>query len=85
MYPSFGGREGRDRNPVIAAVADRIRELHVLLTNREVICTLEWNSGTHFKDTDLITAKAFSWLLDDNLTKKTEKIKKGSDKLPLLN
>ncbi len=85
VYLSLGDREGRARNTVIAAIADRIRELHVLLTDREVICTLEWNSGTHFKNPDLRNAKSFSWLLDDNLTKKTGKIKKGSDKPSLLN
>ena len=73
VYLSLGDREGRARNTVIAAIADRIRELHVLLTDREVICTLEWNSETHFKDPDLRTAKAFSWLLDDNAAKKAGK------------
>ena len=63
VYLSLGDREDRTRNPVMSTVADRIREMHELLTERNVICKLEWNPGNHFMDPDLRTAKAFSWLL----------------------
>ena len=66
VYLSLGDKEDRAKNPVMATVSDRIRELHELLIDREVICTLEWNSGNHFKDPDLRTAKAFCWLLAEN-------------------
>ena len=65
MYLSLGDREDRTNNPVMATVADKIREMHALLTEREVACTLEWNSGNRFKEPDLRMAKAFAWLLDD--------------------
>ena len=27
-------------------------------------CTLEWNEGSHFKEPDIRTAKAFAWCMD---------------------
>lgn len=60
---SLGDREERTRNPVMAAVGDRIRELHALLLDRGTDCTLEWNPGNHFRDPELRTARAFAWLL----------------------
>ena len=43
----------------MAAVGDNIRTLHSRLAERSTDCTLEWNSGGHFKDADLRTARAF--------------------------
>ena len=51
---------------VMAAVGDNIRTLHSRLTERGADCTLEWNSGGHFKDTDLRTAKAFRWVMEES-------------------
>lgn len=64
VYLSLGDREERTRNPVMAAVGDRIRELHAFLSARETDCVLEWNPGNHFRDADLRTARAFAWLLN---------------------
>ena len=58
----------------MATVSDRIREMHNLLIEREVTCSLEWNPGNHFKDPDLRTAKAFAWLLYDCEIQKSGKI-----------
>ena len=74
VYLSLGDREDRTRNPVMATVSDRIREMHDLLTERQVTCSLEWNPGNHFKDPDLRTAKAFSWLLHDSEIQKAGEI-----------
>ena len=63
VYLSLGDREAKTRNPVMATVADRIRETHLLLLERNVACTREWNPGNHFEEPDMRTAKAFSWLL----------------------
>lgn len=63
VYLSLGDREVRTRNPVMATVGDRIRETHSLILERNVACPLEWNPGNHFKEPELRTAKAFSWLL----------------------
>ena len=63
VYLSLGNKEERSRNAVMAAVVDRIRETYEILRNQEIPCTLEWNEGNHFRDSELRTAKAFSWVL----------------------
>ena len=63
VYLSLGLKEEKARNPVMAAVGDRIRDLHGLLQARGIPCRLEWNEGTHFTDPDLRTAKGFAWIL----------------------
>ena len=65
VYLSLGDKEEHTKNAVIAVVGDNIRTLHSQLTARGVDCTLKWNSGGHFKDTDLRTAKAFRWVMED--------------------
>ena len=59
VYLSLGDKEERTKNAVMAAVGDNIRTLHSRLAERGADCTLEWNSGGHFKDADLRTARAF--------------------------
>ena len=39
---------------------------HSRLAERSTDCTLEWNSGGHFKDADLRTAKAFRWTMEES-------------------
>ena len=63
IYLSLGEKEEKVRNPVLAAVGGRIRELHGLLQARGISCCLEWNEGNHFRDADLRTAKAFAWVM----------------------
>ena len=66
VYLSLGDKEEHTKNAVMAAVGDNIRALHSQLTARGVDCTLEWNSGGHFKDADLRTAKAFRWTTEEH-------------------
>ena len=66
VYLSLGDKEGRTKNTVMAAVGDGIRALHSRLTERGANCTLEWNSGGHFKNADLRTAKAFRWAMEEH-------------------
>ena len=66
IYLSLGDREDRTRNATMAAVGDNIRTLHSQLTARGADCSLEWNSGGHFKDADLRTARAFQWVMEDS-------------------
>ena len=66
IYLSLGDKEERTKNTVMAAVGDHIRTLHSQLTARGVDCTLEWNSGGHFKNADLRTAKAFQWVMEEH-------------------
>ena len=63
IYLSLGDKEEHTKNAVMAAVGDNIRTLHSRLAERGADCTLEWNSGGHFKDADLRTAKAFRWVM----------------------
>lgn len=64
VYLSLGDREEKTRNPVMATVGDRIREIHGLLDARGIRTTLEWNEGNHFRDADLRTARAFAWVMN---------------------
>ena len=66
VYLSLGDKEERTKNAVMAAVGDNIRTLHSRLAERGADCTLEWNSGGHFKDADLRTAKAFRWAMEES-------------------
>ena len=66
IYLSLGDKEERTKNIVMATVGNHIRTLYSQLTERGADCTLEWNSGGHFKDTDLRTAKAFQWAMEDH-------------------
>ena len=65
IYLSLGDKEEHTKNTVMATVGDNIRTLHSRLAERGTDCTLEWNSGGHFKDTDLRTARAFRWMMED--------------------
>ncbi len=63
VYLSLGDREEKARNPVMAAVGDRIRQTHALLLDRGFMTVLEWNPGNHFQDAALRTACAFAWAM----------------------
>ena len=63
VYLSLGDRESKTRNPVMAAVGDRIQKAQTILNSQGIHTTLEWNQGNHFKEPDLRTARAFSWLM----------------------
>ena len=66
VYLSLGDKEERTKNPVMASVGTNIRALHDRLTERGADCVLEWNSGGHFKDADLRTARAFQWVMEEH-------------------
>ncbi len=63
VYLSLGDREEKTRNRVMATVGEKIRKAHLLLVERGVDCTLEWNEGNHFKDNEIRTARAFAWVM----------------------
>ena len=67
VYLSLGDKEAKARNPVMATVANRIRDAYDWLKDHDVNCTLERNPGNHFRDPDIRTAKAFVWVLEQNL------------------
>ena len=64
VYLSLGDREEKTKNQVMAVVGDRIRELYGWLQEQEIDRMLEWNSGNHFKEPGIRTAKAFAWLME---------------------
>lgn len=66
VYLSLGKKEEKTRNRLMAAVGDNIRRQHELLCEAENVerCTLEWNEGNHFADSEIRTAKGFAWLLN---------------------
>lgn len=66
VYLSLGDREEKTRNSVMASVGDRIRRQHELLSKTSSVlnCTLEWNKGNHFVESDVRMAKGFAWLLE---------------------
>ena len=66
VYLSLGDKEEHTKNAVMAVVGDNIRTLHSRLIERDADCTLEWNSGEHFKNADLRTAKAFRWTMEEH-------------------
>jgi len=66
VYLSLGDKEEHTKNPVMAAVGDNIRTLRSQLTERGADCILEWNSGGHFKNADLRTARAFQWAMEES-------------------
>ena len=66
IYLSLGDKEEHTKNTVMATVGDNIRTLHSRLAERGADCILEWNSGGHFKDTDLRTARAFQWVMEES-------------------
>ena len=67
VYLSLGDREEKTRNKTMSAVGNCIRRQHDLLLTSDAVkaCTLEWNPGNHFTDTELRTAKGFAWLLNE--------------------
>ena len=45
----------------MAQVGDAIRDQYQVLTGAGIKCTLEWNPGNHFQQSEERTAKAFLW------------------------
>ena len=65
IYLSLGDKEEKTKNKILATVSDNIREYYDMLkedATKNVI--LEWNEGNHFVDSDLRTAKGFSWIIN---------------------
>ncbi len=63
IYLSLGDREEKTKNPVMSTVGNRIREAYTVLSEKGTDCILECHEGNHFRNADIRTAKAFSWVL----------------------
>lgn len=66
VYLSLGDREEKTRNPVMSQVGNCIRMGYEWLRECGINCTLEWNQGSHFKEPDIRTAKAFAWVMAED-------------------
>ena len=64
IYLSLGDREEKTKNQVMATVGEKIKTAYEILREQGAECVLEWNQGNHFKDADIRTVRAFSWVLD---------------------
>lgn len=64
VYLSLGDKEEKISNPVLKTVGDRVREGYELFRAQGIDCRLEWNTGNHFREPDLRTARAFAWLMN---------------------
>lgn len=63
VYLSLGDKEAKTRNLVMAKVEERILGANRLFSEQGADSFFEWNEGNHFKDPDLRTAKAFTWVM----------------------
>ena len=63
VYLSIGDKEEKTKNPMMAAVGKRIREIYDLLIDCGQNTILEWNQGNHFKEPDIRMARGFAWLV----------------------
>ena len=63
VYLSLGDKEEKTKNAVMSSVGDCIRDGCAWLKEQGLNCTLEWNTGGHFKEPEIRTARAFAWLL----------------------
>ncbi len=61
VYLSLGDMEERTRNPIMRTVGENIKGAYECLTNAGTDCILEWNSGNHFREPEIRTARAFAW------------------------
>ena len=66
VYLSLGDKEPKAKNPLMASVGDRIQTVYDDLKAHNIRCVFEWNQGNHFKDSDIRTANAFVWLLQES-------------------
>lgn len=64
FYLSLGDREEHSRTPILTTIATAIRRQQELLDQSHVTNILEWNSGNHFQDNGLRTAKGFVWAMN---------------------
>jgi len=65
VYLSLGDREELVKNQAIARVGECIRTQYAMLHEQLGVqhCTLVWEQGNHFSDSDGRTARAFAWCM----------------------
>ena len=63
VYLSLGDREEKTKNRLMASVGDAIRQQYRILQDSGICCTLEWNPGNHFQNTEKRIAAGIAWSL----------------------
>jgi predicted alpha/beta superfamily hydrolase len=63
VYFSLGNRESHTKNPLLATVEQRTREIQVYLQGQGIRTVYEVNPGNHYKDAVPRMAKGIGWLL----------------------
>lgn len=63
VYLSLGDKEANSKNKLMATVAECMARQVELLDEQDVTHLFEWNSGNHFQDNGIRTAKGFAWLM----------------------
>ena len=64
LYFSLGSKEGRTRNPVMAAVEENTRAIEAFCREQGITTTFQLNPGNHFRDTAARTAAGIAWMLE---------------------
>ena len=64
IYFSFGNKESKARNQVLATVEINTIELEKIYNNKGIETIYEVNEGNHFKDATLRMAKGIKWILE---------------------
>lgn len=64
FYLSLGDKEDKTRNETMKNVSKNILDAVDLLNKQKKTICFEWNEGNHFKEPEVRTAKAFSWILN---------------------
>lgn len=64
FYLSLGDKEDKTRNEIMKSVSKNILNAVDLLNKQKKTIYFEWNEGNHFKEPEVRTAKAFSWILN---------------------
>jgi len=63
VYLSLGDGESKTKNPYLKTVAADTERIYAHLKDSGVPAVFEWNSGNHFRETDLRTARGILWAL----------------------
>lgn len=63
VYLSLGDKESKTRNAVLSTTDACIKKTHEILLEQGIKCSLEWNEGNHFRDSEIRMAKGFAWTL----------------------
>lgn len=72
-YFSLGDKEAHTRNKVLATVAEATAEVVASFRANGVETIFEWNSGNHFADEPLRTAKGIAWALRHGLAQTSDR------------